>query len=497
MTIIKKFTHNGDKYVVRQHNDGHCVSKNGHYMCTKDVRSLVKEIKGGVIVNLSRDATEKNIRRDPGRMTFINDLEYYGPEPSFKHRTSGAIFKEVDQIGKGAVGKILKLGSSSDSRIFAIKVFDKTPEGRKDGQNEYDMASILNQRNALSESSYVRGIKSPAGDTYILMELGQGDIYSIRNSADENNLNECDCLKIVYGMFKEIENIYNKTGLLYSDTKPQNFLYTHDSDGTFHVIMTDYGSLANEGATPSANGINATYSPVYFEREFVNTIPNLAFALGASFLHIYLPYRDYSDVRIELGQRTRYSIDNLQALIGANFPSLLEFLTLLLTNYATLTSMNAIDSAFKKAANNLGCDISEITALPTTMPRQQTFNPPSVVTEHIQPVSRYVPATRNDDPFGIFTNKPPTYTPAPVTRPSPLVTVSHTYPAPRISANDPNDVFGFNNLNIYTPTPAPSRPIVRPAPVAVSAADAKYGPLPDWLKMGGKKQNTKKKNIRK
>jgi hypothetical protein len=44
-TKNKTFTYNGNKYSIIKTQDGHCVRKNGIYMCTKEVKVLLKEIK--------------------------------------------------------------------------------------------------------------------------------------------------------------------------------------------------------------------------------------------------------------------------------------------------------------------------------------------------------------------------------------------------------------------------------------------------------------------
>lgn len=44
-TKNKNFTYNGNKYNITKTHDGYCVRKNGVYMCTKEVKVLLKEIK--------------------------------------------------------------------------------------------------------------------------------------------------------------------------------------------------------------------------------------------------------------------------------------------------------------------------------------------------------------------------------------------------------------------------------------------------------------------
>ena len=42
---IKRFTYNGNKYVIEQLENKYCVRKGKTYMCNKDVKTLTKQIR--------------------------------------------------------------------------------------------------------------------------------------------------------------------------------------------------------------------------------------------------------------------------------------------------------------------------------------------------------------------------------------------------------------------------------------------------------------------
>jgi hypothetical protein len=336
---VKHFTLNGHKYVVTETEKGHCVRKNGIYMCNKEVRALIKELRGGVIVYLegtdaSKDKLPKRLAYDEFK-EFIDNIEIADDDKS-NYPPYFPIMKIVDSDGKDILFRLEKtlasgsfgitgiMGSSdkSDTRKFILKRFFDKPmdtkltnapfeqiiKGRdKEIENVNKLCEIDKQTKLFKTiGTYARTIATPDNiSKYVLMELAQGDLFDY-NDIYNFDKNTCDCIKIIYAMFIEIKAIYEKTGLLYSDTKLENFLYTHDNNGDFYVIMADYGGLSKENEVPfyilkdeSGNyiknaqgliqieytGLATTYKPLNVKvYEWKNNWKNVAYSLGCSLI---------------------------------------------------------------------------------------------------------------------------------------------------------------------------------------------------------------------
>jgi hypothetical protein len=318
--IVKRFTYNGNKYIITETNEGHCIRKNGIYICTKEVRALVKELRGGVIVSLEGDDTSIHIVKRPIYKDFkeflnkveivsTNTVEFQG-FPTMKildSKGNTRIFILKDILQKGAFGETGIMHSNKHPYKFALKRFFDNSENKnlkelklieKGRDREIANVNILNNIEGLFESvgTYAKTIVSDDGKSkYILMELAQGDLLDLLDTDIVKN--PCNCIKIIYAIFTEIVNIYEKTSpkLLYSDVKLENFLYSHDDNNNLHIIMADYGGLAEEnlGLTtknPDTNieepsGISTSFVPSN-TKHWENTWKNVAYGLGCSLLYL-------------------------------------------------------------------------------------------------------------------------------------------------------------------------------------------------------------------
>jgi hypothetical protein len=337
--IVKRFTHNGHKYVITETTNGHCVRKNGLYMCTKEVRALIKEIRGGALVYLegtdaSKDQLPKRLPYDESKK-FIDKIEIADDDKS-NYPPYFPIMKIVNADGKevlftlektlasGSFGITGIMGSSdkNDTRKFILKrFFDKpmdkqltnTPLDQVIKGRDKEIENVNNLRELDEKTqffktigTYARTVATPDNKSkYVLMELAQGDLFDY-NDIYNNDKNNCDCIKIIYAIFLEIKAIFEKTGLLYSDTKLENFLYTHDNNGNFYVIMADYGGLARENEASynilkdengnnklnaqgliqlEYTGLATSYKPLNVKvLDWKNNWKNVAYSLGCSLI---------------------------------------------------------------------------------------------------------------------------------------------------------------------------------------------------------------------
>ena len=80
---LQTFEMNGNKYAVEKLNKNYCVRRNGIYICTNEVKQVLKQIYGGVPVNISGPIKDHiSIKISPEfrseyeiRKNFINNLK--------------------------------------------------------------------------------------------------------------------------------------------------------------------------------------------------------------------------------------------------------------------------------------------------------------------------------------------------------------------------------------------------------------------------------------
>jgi hypothetical protein len=359
--IIKRFTHNGHKYILTESEDGHCVRKNGVYMCTKEVSALVKEIRGGALVYLegndeSKDNLPKRVPYNESK-EFIDNIEIADDDKSnyppyfpimkiLANNRKEVLFTVEKTLANGGFGITGIMGSKDDSRKFILKrffdkpmdkkltnaSFDQIIKGRDKEIDNVNKLHEIDQQTSLFKNTgtYARSIATSDNKSkYVLMELAQGDLFDYNNVYNYIK-NNCDCIKIIYSIFLEIKAIFEKTGLLYSDTKLENFLYTHDNNNNFYVIMADYGSLAPENEVPfniikdaqgnnkknaqglievEFTGLATTYKPLNVKiLDWKNNWKNVAYSLGCAL--IILLYNEHLS-RYEFLQSREYFIEIL------------------------------------------------------------------------------------------------------------------------------------------------------------------------------------------
>jgi hypothetical protein len=320
---IKKFTCEGHKYVIEQIENNYCVRKGKTYMCTKEVKALIKQLRGGFPVYLSKDDSEKNVKRIPyeERKEFLDNLIIIAPgdvEPYFpiiQDKTTGVEFTLNRILQQGSYG-IAGLMTSKETtpRQFVLKMFFDTPGGILGRDRELNVIDRLNSENLLEESIYAKTItytdkNSKKESKYVLMELGQNDLFSFLEKDYYKDLTHCDCIKIVYAIFKEVLYIFEKTGLLYSDIKLENFLYTHvPPNDTLHIVMADYGSLADYDVS-FGEGVVTTYLKNTTGKasfRWKNNWDNVGFVLGVVILQLFAEYLEPLDIKDKLDKNLEY-----------------------------------------------------------------------------------------------------------------------------------------------------------------------------------------------
>ena len=57
---LQTFEMNGNKYAIEKLNKNYCVRRNGMYMCTNQVNEIIKQIYGGVPVNIEPEYNQAN-----------------------------------------------------------------------------------------------------------------------------------------------------------------------------------------------------------------------------------------------------------------------------------------------------------------------------------------------------------------------------------------------------------------------------------------------------
>ena len=333
---LQTFEMNGNKYAIEKLNKNYCVRRNGMYICTNEVNEIVKQIYGGVPVNIEPEYNESNPNsyriKNPKferfiydiRKRFINNLEvykksdgslliqtikakngiiYYYPLIIYKKSNGDIItFKVHNLLSSGSYGitglmKPTIQDPSTDSYYFVIKIFTQS---QKDPSilNEINVVEDLYTRKLFTESTYAKVLEVPEiSQKYILMELAQGDLYQFYQLNYIFLLNNpCNAVKLIYAIFHEVYNIFKQSEYLHADIKLENFLYTNelDSNGNniLHVIMADYGSLGklnskvfikNADGSITSSGIAITYRK-YVIDDWINNWENVAFNLGCSIL---------------------------------------------------------------------------------------------------------------------------------------------------------------------------------------------------------------------
>ena len=324
---LQMFEINGHKYVVEKYNNNYCVHKNGMYLCNNEVQQLVKQIYGGVPVNLENSYTRNDNSFERGsyddRKEFIDQLEiniskhtgsllrsaivYNGNRIYFPmiYSKRDIINFKIDKILNSGSFGITGLMKSIDPLIkkkFVIKTFkDYTSSSFIFAcyKNELEIINDLNIKNLFPESTYARvvDLPSPFSGSYVLMELAEGDLYNFY-SLNKSYLidSPCNSVKLVYGIFHEVYNMFNNSGYLHADIKLENFLYTHEKgikgNKVFHVIMADYGSLGKynqqvgilKNSVITYSGIALTYRK-FGALDWFNNWENVAYSLGCTILN--------------------------------------------------------------------------------------------------------------------------------------------------------------------------------------------------------------------
>jgi serine/threonine protein kinase len=259
------------------------------------------------------------------RMSFLRSLEPVienGRIISFTgvYKVGRLNFVFDGKLGGGAFGNVYRyVHEPTASRglpkaAFAVKIFDNYLSAHTTAERKIQFESCLNnaemeaaivgtleEAGAFEESTAARVIETLDLPPMIAMELTEGSLVSWKRVEDWTFL---DAATTVYAMFRECENVYQKTTdkeytkpLLYGDFKPDNFLFTREKkEGTLHVIMGDYGSLSEEneqkGITSFVKPLQDSTSEVgdrneVFAKRFSawkNTWDNLAFCMGISIL---------------------------------------------------------------------------------------------------------------------------------------------------------------------------------------------------------------------
>jgi hypothetical protein len=117
---------------------------------------------------------------------------------------------------------------------------------------------------------------SGASRRVILMEFGLGPLTEFAGT-----LSAPQAAAVVASMLREVKGIYEVSGLIATDVKLANFLFSTDAAGALLVMACDYGGYAVEGSMVH----HATYRhPLVDEDEPIAVnIANAIFCAGASF----------------------------------------------------------------------------------------------------------------------------------------------------------------------------------------------------------------------
>lgn len=213
---------------------------------------------------------DKRVRAFARRKTSADNFKFFSPRPFVSSAHPGVLFvMDPKPLGSGVNGVVYALRASKhvDDNGVALPVAQcalklmlcmrSDADGLADIREEVRNVHTLNAAEGVFADSapavvVCEEVRARAGCLAfgVVMELADGDLQQLSRKGP---CSESTAAHIAYAMLQEIEHMVERTGLLFADTKPENFLYTlasADAD-TFTVSMADYGSLKPIGSTLS------------------------------------------------------------------------------------------------------------------------------------------------------------------------------------------------------------------------------------------------------
>ena len=182
----------------------------------------------------------------------IIPIDYFLPNESDNIGNKVSDFEIIKFIGKGAFGKVYKVQSKINKKIYAMKIFE---ENIKTIETNIELCKRKNiiHRNIIKIYTYFKVIQEEKEKLYLIMEyMNNGnlrDFIIMNNSRKVENLLEhnqivCFVLQTIWPLYYLHEN-----GLILRNIKPENILIDENLKikfGEFYNTIYDYDERKNE-----------------------------------------------------------------------------------------------------------------------------------------------------------------------------------------------------------------------------------------------------------
>jgi len=175
-------------------------------------------------------------------------------------------FKKLKVLGVGALAKVFLVKQKENSKLYAMKVIDKTHLAK----NPDDFNNTLTEIRILQNSCpFLVNLKysfQSQGTIYLIIDyLGGGDLSYHLTKLKRLPANVVQFISAELVLALEYLHTHN---IMYRDLKPQNILF--DTDG--HVVLVDY-NLSRDNVPDGRGHYDFVGSPSYTAPEVMNLEP--------------------------------------------------------------------------------------------------------------------------------------------------------------------------------------------------------------------------------
>lgn len=147
-------------------------------------------------------------------------------------------YVELDTLGCGAYGRVVKVQKKQNDKKYAMKVIEKAKV-----ENEGKIYQVYNERDLLSKLSHQGIIKmitcfQDSKSIYFITELaGRGDLSNLMTQTKLKQMSTCAMQFIVAEIVLALEYLHTN-GILHRDLKPENVFVNEEG----HVKLGDFGT---------------------------------------------------------------------------------------------------------------------------------------------------------------------------------------------------------------------------------------------------------------